>query len=106
MSFMIDLMLSQTARRDPRCHRLTLDHFLYRPSPRLQRYRLHLQEIRKHTDESNYDRDSTTQAMDVINDQLQTCNAGMVAAELRAKIREYSYTFDSLRLRGAPVSGS
>ena len=42
--------------------------------------------------------------MDVINDQLQTCNAGMVAAERKAKVQEYAYTFSSLRSRGAPVS--
>ncbi|KAN0061414.1 Rho guanine nucleotide exchange factor [Thecaphora frezii] len=91
----------ETCRRDPAAHKHPLENFLFRPPARLQRYHLHLESILKKTEEGNSDRDNLQSAIDVINDQCKTAQAGVEATEVKVKIREYAYNLASKRNKSA-----
>lgn len=87
----------EACRRHPAAHKHPLENFLFRPPARLQRYHLHLESILKKTEEGNHDRDSLQNAIDIINDQCKTAQAGVETAELKVKIREYAYNLSAKR---------
>ncbi|SPO21830.1 related to ROM2 - GDP/GTP exchange factor for Rho1p [Ustilago trichophora] len=91
----------EACRRHPAAHKHPLENFLFRPPARLQRYHLHLESILKKTEEGNHDRDSLQNAIDIINDQCKTAQAGVESAELKVKIREYAYNLSSKRNKHA-----
>lgn len=91
----------EACRRHPAAHKHPLENFLFRPPARLQRYHLHLESILKKTEEGNHDRDSLQNAIDIINDQCKTAQAGVESAELKVKIREYAYNLSAKRNKQA-----
>ncbi|SNX82432.1 related to ROM2 - GDP/GTP exchange factor for Rho1p [Melanopsichium pennsylvanicum] len=91
----------EACRRHPAAHKHPLENFLFRPPARLQRYHLHLESILKKTEEGNHDRDSLQNAIDIINDQCKTAQAGVESAELKVKIREYAYNLSAKRNKNA-----
>lgn len=91
----------EACRRHPAAHKHPLENFLFRPPARLQRYHLHLESILKKTEQGNHDRDSLQNAIDIINDQCKTAQAGVEAAELKVKIREYAYNLSAKRNKHA-----
>uniref|UniRef100_V5EVQ7 Uncharacterized protein n=1 Tax=Kalmanozyma brasiliensis (strain GHG001) TaxID=1365824 RepID=V5EVQ7_KALBG len=91
----------EACRRHPAAHKHPLENFLFRPPARLQRYHLHLESILKKTEEGNHDRESLQNAIDIINDQCKTAQAGVESAELKVKIREYAYNLSAKRTKYA-----
>lgn len=91
----------EACRRHPAAHKHPLENFLFRPPARLQRYHLHLESILKKTEKDNHDRDSLQNAIDIINDQCKTAQAGVESAELKVKIREYAYNLLAKRNKHA-----
>lgn len=91
----------EACRRHPAAHKHPLENFLFRPPARLQRYHLHLESILKKTEQDNHDRDSLQNAIDIINDQCKTAQAGVESAELKVKIREYAYNLSAKRNKHA-----
>ncbi|EPQ31558.1 uncharacterized protein PFL1_00891 [Pseudozyma flocculosa PF-1] len=91
----------ETCRRNPIAHKHPLENFLFRPPARLQRYHLHLESILKKTEEGNADRDSLQNAIEIINDQCKTAQAGVEATEVKVKIREYAYNLAAKRNKSA-----
>lgn len=87
----------EACRRHPAAHKHPLENFLFRPPARLQRYHLHLESILKKTEEGNSDRDSLMHAIEIINEQCKTAQAGVEEAELKVKIREYAYNLATKR---------
>ncbi|CAB39902.1 RhoGEF Rgf3 [Schizosaccharomyces pombe] len=78
-------------RSDPRCRRLDFQHFLQRPTQRLQRYTLELDTILKHTEQSSWDFQLITQAVKELRATCEECDA-VIATVLEAnRIRDLSY---------------
>ncbi|MCO5573443.1 hypothetical protein L7F22_027214 [Adiantum nelumboides] len=87
----------EECRRDPACHKLPMDHFLQRATTRLPRYNLHFKSIVKDTDETNADRQSLTQAVELVDEQCKAIQKGVAAAETKVKIREYAFNLSTKR---------
>ena len=84
-------------RRDPAAQRHALEHFLFRPPARLQRYHLHLESIWKRTAEANDDREALTLAMHIIDEQCRIAQDGVTAAEQHLEVRAVSTRLHSKR---------
>ncbi|EPY50613.1 RhoGEF Rgf3 [Schizosaccharomyces cryophilus OY26] len=80
-----------TCRSDPRCRRLDFQHFLQRPTQRLQRYTLEWDTILKHTDPTSWDYQLISQAEKELRATCEECDA-VIATVLEAnRIRDLSY---------------
>ncbi|PWN37942.1 uncharacterized protein FA14DRAFT_105054, partial [Meira miltonrushii] len=91
----------EECRRDPACHKLPMDHFLQRATTRLPRYNLHFKSIVKDTDDKNADKQSLTQAVELVDEQCKSIQKGVAAAETKVKIREYAYNLSTKRMKVA-----
>ncbi|EEB08546.2 RhoGEF Rgf3 [Schizosaccharomyces japonicus yFS275] len=78
-------------RMDPRCRRLDFQHFLQRPTQRLQRYTLELNTILKHTDPESLDYKFLTQALKDIRATCEECDAVIATVLETNRIRDLSF---------------
>lgn len=87
-------------RRDPAAGRHALDHFLFRPPARLQRYHLHLASIAKHTPPDTEEAETLSLAMSIIDEQCLKAQSGVAAAEMQLRLR---FLADQLEAKRADV---
>lgn len=87
----------EQCRRDPKSHRLPMDHFLQRATTRLPRYNLHFKSILHDTDQNNVDCQSLSRAIELVDEQCKAIQKGVAAAEVKVKIREYAYNLVTKR---------
>lgn len=84
-------------RRDPAAGRHALDHFLFRPAARLQRYHLHLESIAKHTPPDNEDTETLKLAMAIIDEQCRHAQRGVEATEMHIHLRHLARQLEAKR---------
>lgn len=89
--------LLERCRRDPRSHRLPMDHFLQRATTRLPRYNLHFKSILADTDPSSADNESLSRAIELVDEQCKSIQKGVAAAEVKVKIRDYAFNLATKR---------
>ncbi|WBW75464.1 RhoGEF for Rho1, Rgf3 [Schizosaccharomyces osmophilus] len=78
-------------RSDPRCRRLDFQHFLQRPTQRLQRYTLEWDTILKHTDPTSWDYQLISQAEKELRATCEECDAVIATVLESNRIRDLSY---------------
>ena|SRR6266480_7678714 len=74
--------------RDPKARKLDFRHYIQRPTGRLQRYTLFLEQIIKHTSNDNPDKDSLDNALQVIKELCRESDTNVSNTERKLKLEE------------------
>ena len=74
--------------RNPKTRKLDFRHYIQRPTGRLQRYTLFLEQIIKHTPNDNPDKDSLDNALQVIKELCRESDNNVFNTERRLKLEE------------------